>query len=304
MDSFSTIILRNFIGTGLPFKQLYIIITYYSLNYKIIKSLRSYTVKPKDDFEWKKFEFEIQLSREELYNGEIIIELYSKEFIKNKLIGNIKLNIIDDLFIENQFNKSYIPFNLNGQAKYIHHNICSTLNCPYNNRISFINNNNNKIQRKNSNGAQLDYFIGITGHKFTCSLLLDNNIQNLHRKAIIIASMSVFLKNLSENIKISPTTIESMVIDGDSVDYYMKKGFYDIIKSLFKESNIIREEVFNIMFRYQSSDRNYCIKYEKIHDLSFDGLIQSKKQVIEDLYQYLLFISKIPMDNTYCEKRD
>lgn len=299
MDAYSIIVLRNFIGTGLPYKHIYIIITYYFLN-KFIKSLKSFTLNPKDDFEWKNFEFEIQLKREELYNGDIIIELYSKEFIKDKLIGNIQLNILDDILIENQFNLSYIPFNLNGQAKYIHHNISSIINYPYNNIILKSSSN---LQRKN-NGAQLDYFIGITGYKFTCSMLLYDRYENIHKKAIVIAAMSVFLKNLSENIKISPTTIETMIIDGDSIDYYMKKGFYDIVNPLFKESNIIREEVFNIMFRYQSSERNYCIKYENIHDLSFDGLIQSKKQVIEELYNYLLFISRIPMDNTRCEKRN
>lgn len=84
------------------------IITYYSYKTnkpKIMKCLKSKYINPANDFTWDGFDFDIELSKfiflnkdkDDFYLGEIHLEFYSKEIVKDKLIGNIILNVQDDI---------------------------------------------------------------------------------------------------------------------------------------------------------------------------------------------------------------
>jgi len=272
MNAFVTVLLRNFVGSGLPSKNLYIVVSYV-LN-KTLKMSRTHIVAPRDDFIWKDYEFKIDVSREEFYNGNIFIELYSKSFIKDTFVGSVKINMIDDVLIQEQFKLSYCPFTMNGQAKLIDSNMTSTFAFPT------VKNN------VRTPTGKLNFFFGISGFKLTKHIFNDSDGSKI---ASIIASMQVFMTILAE-MQFKYITMDMIEIDVEGIEYYINNDIYTHMKPLFTKSMTSRC-VFDSMTVYNCSNRNFAISQDKVYDLSFDKLIRNQKDDMLEIYRSGSFVS-------------
>lgn len=285
---FASISLRNFVGIGLPCKSLYIVITYYTTNnkdsrLKALKSLSSGCVQTNDEFVWREFEFEIALGKDDFYKGEILVEIHSKCFVKNKLIGSVHLSIKDDLMHDHQFNKSYIPFTLNGHARMVDRNITSSVIYPL---------KKNYIRRA---GGRLEYFVGITGFRLTKHIFSTKDIQYM---SSVIASIRMFLSVLSE---LSVTRMADMIcVDTEAIDMYIVNDFYGSIKDVLKKSKTLVDS-FEMMLTYKSCNQDFNLNVEMSKHSELEEFVKVKKLVIAELSRTGSFLSD-PRDSSICKK--
>lgn len=275
MNGFASVVIRNFTAHGLPAKYLYLSVSYISDKSGILKCTKSKCVSPTEVLNWRDYEFEIELSRNDFYNGEIIVEIYSKAFIKDKLIGGVNIGVVDGIMFPSQFNMSYVPFSLKGQSRLVEKNISRTIIMQ--NTLQGRNYTNRSFHTPT---GQLDFFVGVTGLNLTKAIINTLDVQNV---STIMAAMDVFLEVI-KTMDASLYSKNTFLHDVFGIEYYLNNDIYSVFKPLFYKSEIAKK-VFEGMLEYQSYDDVYEINNGKVHDLSFDELIQIKKKGVVKLYQ-------------------
>lgn len=182
MSCFCALTLRNFVCTGLPSYDMYLIISYFS--YKnvntILKTEKTALVKRKEMTIWSGFDFCVELSRDDFFDGEVLIEIHSKSTFSSSIIGDVHI-AMDDCLSEKSFPVCFVPFTCDGHVRAIDTNLTQD--------VKYGRCRDGTIERN----GKMSFFIGISGQDIT-KYMLDSDSQFV--VAMVIENMYLFLNNV------------------------------------------------------------------------------------------------------------
>lgn len=269
--SFCTLVLRNFVGEGLPTTDMYLTINYFS--YKndpsIMKTEKTHIVKKKEPPVWVGYTFSIDLKEKDFFEGEILIEIYSKGTFKDYIVGDVHLSINDDLMTVKQLPVSYIPFCTDGNKMAVDSNLIHPL--KYGRTKDF----------KERDG-KLQFFFAVTGLNFT-QYLLDSN--EIYLQALCIENLLDFLQFLSVQSISEDYTEEEFQKDTTGAKEYAVKTLADKLEPLLsrsKKANLILK----LLIGYAKKDSGIVERYKKLdkdHKFDIDEYIEENKEYFKKL---------------------